>query len=177
MLAEAGRRPTPRLAWVGAIAMDWTRVTVLLGTIAALFLFAHSRLTGQALPWLLMAQYALALGTASLAFALVPRAVRRNALGYAIACAGAGFVALLALAWMIEVDLSALAAPPAAAVDRLGDLPLRTIATPEVRAAGPAVLRQVAGAALAVDPLYLAFWAVMGALGGLIYGWATRALR
>lgn len=176
-MPDTNERAAFGLAWIGAIIADWIRVTVLLGAVAAIFLVAHSRLTDQHLPWLLVAQYGLAIGAASLAFALVPRAIRRRSLGYAGACAAGGFVAVLVLAWMVEVDLSALAAPPAAAVERLGDLPLRTIASPEVRRAGPTVLREIARGAMAVDPLYLGFWAGVGAVGGTLYGWATRALR
>lgn len=172
-VSSAPRRPS----WLATAVVDWTRVTVLLGTVALLVLFAHSRLTDEPLSWLILAQYGLVLATAALVFAAVPRAVRGTTGGYAGACALGGLVAVLALAWLVEVDLSALAAPPAAAAERLGDVPLRNLATPEVRSAGPSVLGQMAAAALAVDPVYLALWAGIGAVGGAAYGWATRALR
>lgn len=170
--------PAPRkVKWAAAVVVDWMRVTVLVGTVAAVVLVAHSRLTEQPLPWLTLGQYAAVLTAAGLAFAVVPRGVRETTPGYAGACAVGGFIALLALAWMVEVDLTALVAQPAAAAERLGDVPLRNIASAEVRGAGPSVLGAMAAAAMAVDPIYLVGWAGIGAVGGAAYGWATRALR
>ena len=170
-------RPAPKPSRVAAIVVDWARVTLFLGTLALLVLVAHSRLTGAPLSWLTLTQYALVLATGSAVFAMVPRTVRGTTAGYAGACALGGFVAVLAVAWLVEVDLSALAAPPAAAAERLGDVPLRNIVSPDVRSAGPAVLGDMAAAAARVDPLYLAVWAAIGGAGGAMYGWATRALR
>ncbi|HUG40442.1 MAG TPA: hypothetical protein VMM12_08150 [Longimicrobiales bacterium] len=171
--ARAAAKPS----WAAAAVVDWARVTLLLGTLALLVLFAHSRLTEAPLSWLTLTQYALVLAAGSAVFAFVPRPVRGTTPGYAGACALGGFVAVLALAWLVEVDLSALAAPPAAAADRLGDVPLRNIVSPEVRSAGPSILGDMAAAAVKVDPVYLALWAAIGAAGGAAYGWATRALR
>lgn len=173
-------RPTPaarKIPWAAAVVVDWTRVTVLVGTVAAVVLIAHSQLTEEPLAWLTLWQYAAVLAAAGLAFAVVPRRARGTTVGYAGACALGGFIALMALAWMVEVDLSALAAPPAAAAERLGDMPLRNLVSPEVRGTGPSVFATMAGAAMAVDPVYLVGWAGIGAVGGAAYGWATRALR
>ena len=170
-------RPARKPSRVAAIVVDWVRVSLFLGTLTILVLIAHSRLTGAPLSWLTLTQYALVLTTGSAVFALVPRTVRGTTPGYAGACALGGFVAVLAVAWLVEVDLSALAAPPAAAAERLGDVPLRNIVSPAVRSAGPSVLGDMAAAAARVDPLYLAVWAAIGAAGGATYGWATRALR
>lgn len=169
----AARKPSR----LGAVVVDWTRVSVLLGTIALLVLVANSRLTREPLSWLVLTQYALVIVAGSAVFSVVPRTLRRTTFGYTLACALAGAVAVLALAWMIEIDLSALAAPPAAAAERLGDVPLRNLASPDVRSAGPSVLRDMTSAALTVSPVQLLLWAVVGGAGGAAYGWATRALR
>ena len=164
-------------AWALSVVVDWMRTVLPLGTLALLILFAHSQLTETALSWLILSQYALVLAVGSGVFAMIPRAVRGTTGGYAGACALGGLVAVLALAWLAEVDLSALAAPPAAAADRLGDVPLRNIVSPEVRSAGPTILGDMAAAAMKVDRVYLVLWAGIGAAGGAMYGWATRALR
>lgn len=171
--SKTARKPS----WAATVVVDWTRVSFYLGTLAFLVLFAHTRLTDTPLTWLMLTQYALVLVSGAAAFAVVPRAVRGTTAGYAGACAVGGLVAVLALAWLAEVDLSALAAPPAAAAERLGDVPLRNIVSPEVRSAGPSLLADMAAAAARVDPVYLALWAGIGAMGGAVYGWATRALR
>lgn len=169
--------PSRKTPWAAALVIDWTRVTVLLGAVVAVVLIAHSRLIEEPLTWITVAQYAAVLCVAGLAFAAVPRQVRGSIGGYAGACGLAGLLALLALAWLIEVDVPALLAPPAAAADRLGDVPLRNLASAEVRNAGPSVVKALVRAGLSVDPVYLALWAGIGAAGGAAYGWATRALR
>jgi hypothetical protein len=85
------------------------------GTIALLVLFADARLTREPLAWLALAQYGLVIALGAAAFSLVPRPVRRTTPGYTGAWAVAGAVAVLTLAWLIQIDLSALAAPSVAA--------------------------------------------------------------
>jgi hypothetical protein len=170
---DAARRPS----WLGTVVVDWTRVTVLLGTIALLVLFADARLTREPLAWLALAQYGLVIALGAAAFSLVPRPVRRTTPGYTGACAVAGAVAVLTLAWLIQIDLSALAAPSVAAAERLGDVPLRSLASPAVRATAPTFLGEIATAARVVSPVVLLLWAVVGGAGGAAFGWATRALR